>query len=146
MGEEIGRHVKQEIIHFTLLVEDYDAALAFYSQKLNFEVLEDTDLGEGKRWVVVSPPGAKGAALLLAKASDQAQTSVVGNQAGGRVGFFLRTDDIQRDVSNMRQAGIEFIREPMTMEYGTVAVFVDLYGNQWDLLQLSDKHSMYSRG
>lgn len=146
MGQEVSMGIKQEIIHFTLLVEDYAAALAFYTQKLSFEVLEDTDLGEGKRWVVISPPGAKGAALLLAKASDEKQESVIGRQAGGRVGFFLRTDDIQRDVANMREAGVVFIREPVTMEYGTVAVFADLYGNQWDLLQLSEKHSMYSRG
>ncbi|WP_242110348.1 VOC family protein [Luteimonas aquatica] len=119
-----------------LLVRDYDEAIAFYTQALGFDLLEDTDLGQGKRWVRVAPPGARETALLLAQASDEAQARRVGDQTGGRVGFFLHTDDFRRDHAAMRGHGVRFLEAPREEAYGTVAVFEDLYGNRWDLLQL----------
>ncbi|HEY4199518.1 MAG TPA: VOC family protein [Devosiaceae bacterium] len=125
----------QSIATIALVVADYDDAIAFYRDRLGFEVIEDTDLGAGKRWVLVSPPGNGGARLLLAKASDARQQEAIGNQAGGRVGFFLETDDLARDHAAYVVAGVSFIRAPVTEAYGTVAVFADLYGNRWDLIE-----------
>lgn len=129
--------MKQIIAHIALVVRDYDEAIAFYTNKLKFEVVEDTYQHEhDKRWVVVSPPGSDGVTLLLAKASKPEQLDRVGNQTGGRVFLFLSTDDFWRDYKRMKSDGIKFVREPKEQDYGTVAVFEDLYGNQWDLLQL----------
>ncbi|MFE3251715.1 VOC family protein [Streptomyces sp. NPDC059209] len=118
----------------TLVVRDYDEALAFYTGPLGFELIEDTDRGDGSRWVVVRPRGG-GAALLLARAADGTQRASVGAQTGGRVGFFLHTDDFARDHARMTAAGVRFLEEPRHEPYGSVAVFEDLYGNRWDLLQ-----------
>ena len=118
----------------TLLVRDYDEALAFYVGCLGFDLVEDTSLGGGKRWVVVAPGGA-GAALLLARAADAAQHARIGDQTGGRVFLFLHTDDFARDHRRLSQAGVRFLEAPRHEPYGTVAVFEDLYGNRWDLLQ-----------
>ena len=138
--------MNQSIIHISLVVDDYDDAIEFFTQVLSFELVEDTYIPEqDKRWVVVAPPGSKGATLLLAKASSAEQASRVGNQTGGRVFLFLHTDDFWRDFSAMRSKGVEFVREPATYDYGTVAVFKDLYGNQWDLIQSSEKHSLNNR-
>ena len=132
--------MKQSIIHIALVVRDYDEALDFYVGKLNFELLEDTYQPEqNKRWVVVSPPGSQGTSLLLAKASTSNQKQFIGNQAGGRVFLFLSTDDFWRDYNKMLAQGIHFIREPQEQEYGRVAVFEDLYGNRWDLLEKSKR-------
>ena len=129
--------MKQSITHIALLVEDYDDALDFYVTKLNFEVLEDTRLSEIKRWVLIQPPGSLGCNLLLAKAANDRQLSAVGNQTGGRVFLFLETDDFFRDYNNMLANHISFVREPTVESYGIVAVFRDLYGNLWDLIQRS---------
>ena len=130
--------MNQAIIHVALVVEDYDDAINFYVNKLNFELVEDTYQPEqDKRWVVVSPPGSKGVTLLLAKASSSEQASFIGNQSGGRVFLFLSTDDFWRDYHHMTSIGIKFVREPKVQDYGTVAVFEDLYGNKWDLIELS---------
>ncbi|WP_405499566.1 VOC family protein [Streptomyces niveus] len=118
----------------TLVVRDYDEAIAFYTESLGFDLVEDTDRGDGSRWVVVRPPGGEGA-LLLARAADDAQRGRVGAQTGGRVGFFLHTDDFARDHARMLAAGVRFLEEPRHEPYGSVAVFEDLYGNLWDLLQ-----------
>ncbi|GGJ84767.1 hypothetical protein GCM10011583_15550 [Streptomyces camponoticapitis] len=118
----------------TLVVRDYDEAIAFYTGSLGFELIEDTDRGDGSRWVVVRPHGGAGA-LLLARAADDAQRASVGAQTGGRVGFFLHTDDFARDRARMVAAGVRFLEEPRHEPYGAVAVFEDLYGNRWDLLQ-----------
>jgi len=129
--------VKQSIAHVALVVRDYDEAIAFFVGKLQFTLVEDTYQPEqDKRWVVVAPPGSEGATLLLARASRPEQEPFVGNQTGGRVFLFLRTDDFDRDYERMRAAGIRFVREPRHEPYGTVAVFQDLYGNLWDLVQL----------
>jgi catechol 2,3-dioxygenase-like lactoylglutathione lyase family enzyme len=139
--------MKQSIVHVALVVKDYDEAIAFYTQKLNFELLEDTYQPEqDKRWVVVSPPGSNGVSLLLARASKPEQDAFVGNQSGGRVFLFLNTDDFWRDYEAMKSRGIEFVREPKKQAYGTVAVFKDLYGNLWDLLELKRDHPMSERG
>ncbi len=127
--------MQQKIAHITLLVNDYDEAIAFYTQKLDFQLVEDTRLSETKRWVRVTPPGSKECCLLLARAADDRQKAAVGNQSGGRVFLFLYTDDIKRDYANMLQRGVTFLRPPATEAYGAVAVFEDLYGNAWDLLQ-----------
>lgn len=126
----------QKIGYMALVVDEYDEAIEFYTKRLGFELVEDTNLGVGKRWVLVSPPGSDGSCLLLAKASNEKQLSRVGNQTGGRVFLFLHTDDFWRDYKNMQNNGIEFCEEPRVEEYGTVVVFKDLYGNKWDLLQL----------
>ena len=132
MGE-----MKQSIVHVALVVRDYDEAIEFYTKKLCFELIEDTyQPAQDKRWVVVSPPGSRGATLLLARAATPEQECFVGNQAGGRVFLFLNTDDFWRDHAAMVSRGIEFVREPQEEAYGWVAVFEDLYGNRWDLLQL----------
>jgi catechol 2,3-dioxygenase-like lactoylglutathione lyase family enzyme len=119
----------------TLVVDDYDKAKAFYCGALGFECLEDTVQPEGKRWVVVRPKGGDGAALLLAQAVTEEQKAAIGRQAGGRVGFFLKTDDFGRDHAAMIACGVTFLEEPRVEVYGTVAVFRDLYGNTWDLIQ-----------
>lgn len=126
--------MKQHITHIALVVDDYDEAIAFYTQKLNFTLIEDTVLSETKRWVLVKPKGATECCLLLAKAANEEQHSRVGNQTGGRVFLFLHTDDFWRDYNDMLKNGIEFARPPVTESYGTVAVFKDLYGNLWDLI------------
>lgn len=132
--------MKQSILHISLVVRDYDEAIAFYCQKLGFELVEDTYQPEqDKRWVVVAPPGSSGAKLLLARASTSEQEKYIGSQTGGRVFLFLQTDDFWRDYNHMHSLGIKFIREPKEAPYGTVAVFEDLYGNLWDLIQLVDK-------
>jgi catechol 2,3-dioxygenase-like lactoylglutathione lyase family enzyme len=138
--------MKQSIVHIALVVNDYDEAIAFYTQKLHFILVEDTYQPEqNKRWVVVSPPGSVGTTLLLAKASKPEQLPFVGNQAGGRVFLFLNTDDFWRDYNEMVACGIKFIRPPKEESYGTVAVFEDLYGNLWDLLQLNADHPISRR-
>ncbi|XIE80644.1 VOC family protein [Streptomyces sp. SBR177] len=119
----------------TLLVRDYDEAVDFFTEALGFALVEDTDRGDGTRWVVVRPRGAAGGGLLLARAEGEAQEAAVGAQAGGRVGFFLHTDDFARDHARMSAAGVRFLEEPRHEPYGSVAVFEDLYGNRWDLLQ-----------
>ena len=128
--------MKQAIAHVALVVRDYDEAIAFYVGLLGFRLLEDTARPEqNKRWVVVAPPGTGGTSLLLARASTSEQSGFIGNQSGGRVFLFLQTDDFWRDYNRFVAAGVEFIREPKEEPYGTVAVFQDLYGNRWDLLQ-----------
>ncbi len=127
--------MKQRIAHVAVVVEEYDAAIAFYTEKLGFTLLADTPLGDGKRWVLVAPPGASECSLLLARAADDRQRACVGNQGGGRVFLFLFTDDFWRDYHRMIEKGVRFVREPQTEAYGTVAVFEDLYGNRWDLLE-----------
>lgn len=128
--------MQQSIAHIALVVRDYDGALDFYVGKLGFRVIEDKYQPEqDKRWVVVSPPGSASTSLLLARASTPEQESYVGNQAGGRVFLFLQTDDFWRDYHRMVAAGVYFVRAPSEEPYGTVAVFEDLYGNRWDLLQ-----------
>jgi catechol 2,3-dioxygenase-like lactoylglutathione lyase family enzyme len=133
------KKMKQHIAHIALVVKDYDEAIAFYTQKLNFKLLEDTQLSETKRWVMVAPPGDGQCCLLLAKAATAEQESRIGNQTGGRVSFFLYTDDFKRDYSNMLKQEIKFIRLPEKKHYGIVAVFEDLYGNFWDLIELENK-------
>ena len=127
--------MKQSIAHIALVVKDYDEAIKFYTEKLNFTLIQDTALSDTKRWVVVSPPGSAGCTLLLAQATNDEQKSRVGNQTGGRVFLFLHTDDIWRDFKSMNEKGISFVREPVEEAYGTVAVFSDLYGNLWDLIE-----------
>ncbi|WP_427181206.1 VOC family protein [Paenibacillus sp. TC-CSREp1] len=136
----------QSIIHIALVVHDYDEAIAFYTQKLSFTLLEDTYQPEqDKRWVVISPPGSVGTTILLARASKPEQEPFIGNQAGGRVFLFLNTDDFWRDYNDMVAKGIEFVREPKEESYGIVAVFKDLYGNLWDLLQMNEDHPISKR-
>ncbi len=138
--------MEQSIVHIALVVEDYDEAIEFYTKKLNFTLIEDTYQPEqDKRWVVVSPPGSTGTTILLARASKPEQKAFIGNQTGGRVFLFLNTDDFWRDYNSMISKGIEFVREPETASYGTVAVFKDLYGNLWDLLQLNEDHPIAKR-
>jgi catechol 2,3-dioxygenase-like lactoylglutathione lyase family enzyme len=131
--------MKQRIAHVAVVVEEYDAAIAFYTEKLGFTLLEDTPLGDGKRWVRVAPPGAVECSLLLARATDDRQRASIGNQGGGRVFLFLFTDDFRRDYHRMVEKGVRFVREPQEEAYGTVAVFEDLYGNLWDLLEPAGK-------
>lgn len=138
--------MQQSIVHVALVVRDYDEALDFYVGKLGFELVEDIDQPEqAKRWVVVAPPGSRGATLLLARASKPEQEPFIGNQSGGRVFLFLNSDDFWRDYEAMKARGIHFVREPKEEDYGTVAVFEDLYGNLWDLLQLVDDHPVLTR-
>jgi catechol 2,3-dioxygenase-like lactoylglutathione lyase family enzyme len=128
--------MNQSILHVALVVRDYDEAIAFFCQKLHFTLVEDEyQPEENKRWVVVAPPGSAGTTLLLARASRPEQEPFVGRQTGGRVFLFLGTDNFWRDYDRMRAAGIRFVREPKEAPYGTVAVFEDLYGNLWDLIQ-----------
>ncbi len=130
--------MKQKIAHIALVVNDYDEAIQFYTKKLNFKLVEDTKLSEKKRWVVIAPPGARESSLVLAKADTEKQSLSIGNQTGGRVFLFLFTDDFQRDYTAMLEKGVTFVRKPQKEPYGTVAVFEDLYGNLWDLLEPSD--------
>jgi catechol 2,3-dioxygenase-like lactoylglutathione lyase family enzyme len=133
--------MKQSIVHVALVVRDYDDAIRFYTEKLKFTVIEDTYQPEqDKRWVLIAPPGSDGSALLLARASTPEQERVVGNQTGGRVFLFLSTDDFWRDYRRMISDAITFVRDPKVESYGTVAVFEDLYGNLWDLVQRSSTH------
>lgn len=126
----------QSIAQIALVVRDYDEAIAFYRDTLGFNLVEDTDQPEqNKRWVVVAPLGGTGAALILARAVTPEQKAAIGNQTGGRVFLFLETDDFWRDYNAMKERGVRFVRDPIDAEYGTVAVFEDLYGNRWDLLQ-----------
>ena len=138
--------MKQSIVHIALVVRDYDEALEFYTKKLNFTLVEDTYQPEqDKRWVVVAPPGSIGTTLLLARASKPEQEPFIGNQSGGRVFLFLNTDDFWRDYNAMRSQGVNFVREPKEEIYGVVAVFEDLYGNLWDLLELNEDHPISRR-
>ncbi len=130
----------QRIAHIALVVKDYDEAIQFYTKKLDFQLVEDTKLDDQKRWVVISPPGAKECSLLLAKAADEKQLATVGNQTGGRVFLFLFTDDFWRDYEKMVARKVNFIRPPQQEPYGTVAVFEDLYGTMWDLLEPNESH------
>ena len=127
--------MKQKIAHIALVVKDYDEAIEFYTQKLDFTLLQDTQLTENKRWVLVAPPGSNECCLLLAKAANDQQSASIGNQTGGRVFLFLFTDDFWRDYNKMSEREIKFVRPPKKEEYGTVAVFEDLYGNLWDLIE-----------
>lgn len=134
--------MRQAIAHMALVVRDYDEAIEFYTKKLNFTLVQDLYQPEqDKRWVVVAPPGSSESTLLLARASNEEQATFVGNQSGGRVFLFLGTDNFQRDYDEMRERGIEFVREPKTEAYGTVAVFKDLYGNLWDLIEYAPGHA-----
>lgn len=128
--------MKQHIGSISLVVRDYDEAIDFYTHKLRFDLVEDTDMGEGKRWILVSPPGSAETCLLLAKAATPRQESCIGDQTGGRVFLFLHTDDFWRDYKDMQANGVRFLEEPRHEPYGTVVVFEDLYGNKWDLLEL----------
>ena len=119
----------------SLLVADYDDAITFYCDKVGFDLVADTDLGGGKRWVVVAPPGRSGAQMLLAKADGEPQRAAIGNQGGGRVMFFLNTSNFARDHAAMLERGVKFLEEPRHEPYGSVAVFEDLYGNKWDLIE-----------
>jgi catechol 2,3-dioxygenase-like lactoylglutathione lyase family enzyme len=127
--------LKQNIAHIALVVKDYDEAIDFYTNKLDFMLLEDTRIDDQKRWVMVAPPGAKECSLLLAKAANEEQEKSIGNQTGGRVFLFLFTDDFWRDYNKMLERKINFIRPPTEFNYGIVAVFEDLYGNLWDFLE-----------
>jgi catechol 2,3-dioxygenase-like lactoylglutathione lyase family enzyme len=126
--------MSQQIAQIALVVRDYDEAIAFYTQKLNFELLEDTRLSDTKRWVVVSPRGTGGCKLLLAKAATEEQALHIGNQTGGRVFLFLYTDNFWKDYHAFKANGIAFTQEPRDEKYGTVVVFKDLYGNLWDMI------------
>lgn len=132
--------VEQKIAHVALLVRDYDEAILFFTEKLKFSLVEDTALSDTKRWVLVAPPGAKECCLLLAKAANEEQQKSIGNQTGGRVFMFLFTNDFWRDYDEMIARGVRFVRQPMKEAYGTVAVFEDLYGNLWDLLEPTADH------
>lgn len=135
--------MKQSIVHIALVVRDYDEAIEFYTKKLHFTLLEDSYQAEqDKRWVVIAPPGSRGTTILLARASKAEQEPFIGNQSGGRVFLFLNSDNFWRDYNDMIAKGITFIREPKEQDYGMVAVFEDLYGNRWDLLQLNTDHPL----
>lgn len=127
----------QNLHAITLVVPDYDEAIAFYTSVLNFTLAQDIDLGDGKRWVRVTPPGSQGASLLLARADGPQQIAVIGNQTGGRVGFFLETDNFERDHADMLKAGVKFEEAPRHEPYGTVAVWCDPFGNRWDLIRFT---------
>lgn len=130
--------MKQQLAHIAIVVSDYDEAIAFYTEKLRFQLLEDTVLSETKRWVRVAPPGSE-CGLLLAKAANEEQSSRVGNQTGGRVFLFLHTDDFDRDHRNLIEQGVRIVREPVVETWGKVLVFADLYGNLWDLIAPAGK-------
>lgn len=134
--------MKQSIVHVALVVRDYDEAIDFYTRKLHFTLVDDTYQPEqDKRWVLVAPPGSTGTTLLLARASKPEQEACIGNQTGGRVFLFLQSDDFWRDYNEMVSLGINFVREPKSESYGIVAVFEDLYGNLWDLIEWKDQQS-----
>ena len=128
----------QALAHVTFLVRDYDEALLFFTDSLGFRVVEDSPLHAGKRWLVLTPPGSRGASLLLAQATTPEQLQNVGHQAGDRVFLFLHTDDFWRDYRLMQASNVKFLESPRQESYGTVAVFEDFYGNKWDLLQQAD--------
>ena len=132
--------MRQRIAHIALVVKDYDEAIKFYTEKLDFQLLEDTQLSEDKRWVLIAPTGAKECCLLLAKAANDKQMESIGNQTGGRVFLFLFTDDFWRDYHKMLDRNINFVRPPKEEDFGLVAVFEDLYGNLWDLLQPNERN------
>ncbi len=134
-----NKKIKQSIAHIALVVADYDEAIKFYTEKLGFELIADEPQTETKRWVLVAPKNSDGCQLLLAKAVGDEQTSRIGNQTGGRVFLFLQTEDFWRDYNDYLSKGVKFVREPKTEEYGTVAVFADLYGNLWDLIEFSSQ-------
>jgi len=139
--------MKQSIVHITLVVRDYDEAIRFYTEKLSFTLVEDTYQPEqDKRWVLIAPPGSDGPLLLLGRASTPEQQQFVGRQTGGRVFLFLATDDFWRDYNAMCEKGVTFVRPPKVQPYGTVAVFEDLYGNLWDLLEWSPSHRSEETG
>jgi catechol 2,3-dioxygenase-like lactoylglutathione lyase family enzyme len=127
--------MKQRLAHIAIVVNDYDEAIKFYTEKLHFELIEDTQLSETKRWVLVKPKGTDGCCLLLAKAANEEQQSRIGNQTGGRVFLFLHTDNFERDYQNLVAQKIEVVRSPQEEVYGTVAVFKDIYGNLWDMIE-----------
>jgi catechol 2,3-dioxygenase-like lactoylglutathione lyase family enzyme len=133
---------KQRLAHITLVVDDYDRALKFYTEILDFKLVEDTELSDTKRWVLVQPPGSTECCLLLAKAVTEEQKSRIGNQTGGRVFLFLHTDDFMRDYQDLQLKGVRIVREPSVEEYGTVAVFADLYGNLIDLIEPAHKNGV----
>ncbi|PKL82579.1 MAG: hypothetical protein CVV24_09390 [Ignavibacteriae bacterium HGW-Ignavibacteriae-3] len=130
--------MKQSIGAVTFLVNDYDEAIEFFTQKLRFDLVEDTKLSGSKRWVIARPRGGSGTSILIAKASDELQLKSVGNQTGSRVAFFLYTDNFEIDYARMKNSGVNFIEEPRDEFYGTVVVFKDLYGNKWDFIQLKN--------
>lgn len=127
--------MQQSLAHIAIVVDDYDKAIDFYTNKLNFDLTEDTVMSETKRWVLVTPKGGNGCSLLLAKAANEEQQSRIGNQTGGRVFLFLYTDDLDRDYKNLLHHKIKIVREPVTKAWGKVAVFADVYGNLWDLIE-----------
>ena len=127
--------MQQHLAQIALVVRDYDEAIDYYTSKLQFELVEDTDMGKGKRWVLIAPPGGQGCRLLLAKGKNEEQLQAVGNQSGGRVFLFLHTDDFARDYAYMQQQGVDFTEKPRYEAYGTVVVFRDLYGNLWDFIE-----------
>jgi catechol 2,3-dioxygenase-like lactoylglutathione lyase family enzyme len=131
--------MKQELGQIAIVVDDYDKAIEFYTQKLGFELVEDSMLSPTKRWVLVQPKNATGCKLLLAKAANEEQASRIGNQTGGRVFLFLNTDDFRRDYDQYKANGVEFVRDPVDENWGTVAVFKDIYGNLWDLIGVKEQ-------
>ena len=135
--------MKQQLVQIALVVADYDEAIRYYTEILDFTLLEDTVQREGKRWVRIAPAGSDGCGLLLAKAVSEEQAKHVGNQTGGRVFLFLHTDDFWRDYNRWRERGVKFVREPSEEVFGTVAVFEDLYGNLWDLIEPLSSHAAY---
>jgi len=134
--------MKQRLAHIAIVVNDYDEAIKFYTEKLHFDLIEDTQLSETKRWVLVRPKDGDSCCLLLAKAANEEQLSRVGNQTGGRVFLFLHTDNFERDYQNLLDHQIEIVRQPQREEYGTVAVFKDLYGNLWDLIEPTGENKL----
>jgi catechol 2,3-dioxygenase-like lactoylglutathione lyase family enzyme len=137
--------MNQRLVQIAIVVKDYDEAIKFYTEKLNFSLVKDTLLNDAKRWVVVSPKGENSCALLLAKAANEEQRSRIGNQTGGRVFLFMHTDDFWRDYNYMLANNVHFVREPAEEKYGTVAVFEDLYGNLWDLIQPTNENSLMEK-
>ena len=138
--------MKQRIAHIALVVKEYDEAIDFYTKKLDFTLLEDTKIDEEKRWVLIAPPGAEESSLLLARAVNDEQLKSIGNQTGGRVFLFLFTDDFWRDYNKMLERNINFVKPPTEYEYGRVAVFEDLYGNLWDLLEPNENNKGMLKG
>ena len=136
--------MKQELAHVAIVVRDYDEAIEFYRDKLNFTLIEDTVLSDTKRWVLMAPPGSTGSQLLLARGVGDEQISRIGNQTGGRVFLFLYTDNFQRDYDNLLRQGVKIIRPLANEPYGTVAVFADLYGNLWDLIEQKQATLLHS--
>jgi catechol 2,3-dioxygenase-like lactoylglutathione lyase family enzyme len=134
--------MKQRLAHIAIVVNDYDAAIKFYTEKLHFDLIEDTRLSETKRWILVRPKGGNSCCLLLAKAANEEQRSRVGNQTGERVFLFLHTDNFERDYQNLLNQQIEIVRQPQREEYGIVAVFKDLYGNLWDLIEPAGENKL----